>query len=496
MAMSRFLRHVLKALLVLGLFLGVALAGALILFWPGLGPQAPPAPTPEVADTALSPLEASTRTHLRRLEMAIIAHQALARTQQGAFPEDLRSAAIGLSMWGPVADLSQSVLVALGDRPALRQTFSFAMPLVGWMSQPFLYPLDTQGLSPEQTGQRLLALIDERARQGLAVTLDNVGDASHTAAEAQAYRAFYAELLRAQGERDDHGAAEPLHLSLKLSALVPDLPAALGPEGQATRQELLSALKALLHEGHEHAAAGFFLRIDMEEYAYKHLTLELFRRLVEEEPALVHDPQGHPRLGIVSQAYLRDTARDLVDLAAWARSRELRVPVRLVKGAYEPYEKHLARDEGRLSPVWHYKSSTDANYEALAQYLLKNLDAFQPVFATHNLRTQAHVMALADQMGLDRGQVEFQMLYGMGDPIKAALVDLGYRVREYVPAGPLHRGLGYAGRRFQELANRDNALARSLHGDFSTLANQPHFQGAEDSADGTFSLNLITPDAN
>ena len=493
--MSRFFRNTLKSLLVLGLFVMAALGGALVLFWPGLGAQVPATTPPAAADLDLPPLEASTQRHLRRLEMAVMAQQALARTQQGRLAEDLRTAAIGLSMWGPFAELSQRVLVAFGDQPALRQTLSFGMPLVAWMSQPFLFPLDTPGLTVEQQGQRLLTLIAERARQGLAITIDNVGDASHTEAEAQAYRDFYLELLSTYGHQ---GPAEPLHLSLKLSALVADLPAALGAEaeGEAKRQEILAALQALLAAGHEQAPAGFFIRIDMEEYAYKDLTLDLFRRLVEMEPTLVRDPQGRLRLGLVSQAYLRDTARDLVALAGWARTRGLRVPVRLVKGAYEPFEKRLARTEGRPSPIWNHKASTDANYEALAQYLLDNGDAFEPAFATHNLRTQAHIMALADARGLDRDQVEFQMLYGMGDPIKAAVVDLGYRLREYVPAGPLYRGLGYAGRRFQELANRDNALARSLHGDFSTLAAQPRFEGAEDRADGAYSLRLIEAQAD
>jgi hypothetical protein len=38
----------------------------------------------------------------------------------------------------------------------------------------------------------------------------------------------------------------------------------------------------------------------------------------------------------------------------------------------------------------------------------------------------------------------------------------GYGLREYVPAGSLARGLKYAGRRFQELAGPDNALARTM----------------------------------
>jgi RHH-type proline utilization regulon transcriptional repressor/proline dehydrogenase/delta 1-pyrroline-5-carboxylate dehydrogenase len=121
---------------------------------------------------------------------------------------------------------------------------------------------------------------------------------------------------------------------------------------------------------------------------------------------------------------------------------------------------------------------------------LASRDVFEPVFATHNLRTQARVMAWADAIGVAPETLEFQMLYGMGEPIKAVLVGQGYRVREYVPVGPLANGLGYAGRRFRELASPDNALSRSLHGDLSTLTVEPHFVGEQDQADGSRTLAL------
>ena len=48
---------------------------------------------------------------------------------------------------------------------------------------------------------------------------------------------------------------------------------------------------------------NIFLRIDMEEYAYKDLTLDTFRRTVEDNPSMVRGPGGGLRLGVV---YYRD----------------------------------------------------------------------------------------------------------------------------------------------------------------------------------------------
>jgi len=229
----------------------------------------------------------------------------------------------------------------------------------------------------------------------------------------------------------------------------------------------------------------------MEEYAYKDLTLALFRALIETSPELALDADGRARVGVVIQAYLRDSARDLAGLATWGEARGVRVPVRLVKGAYLEYEKTLARRQNRPSPVWDFKASTDASYLLLADYLLRHPERFDARFATHNMSTQARVMALAATDDDRPEPIEFQMLYGMGEPIKQALVTLSYRVREYVPAGSLARGLGYAGRRFAELTNPDNALARTLQGDYSALAETPEFVSERDRADAETARALL-----
>jgi hypothetical protein len=87
-------------------------------------------------------------------------------------------------------------------------------------------------------------------------------------------------------------------------------------------------------------------------------------------------------------------------------------------------------------------------------------------------------MVLASHYGLPRTEIEFQMLYGLGDPIKRAVVRLGYRVRAYMPVGSYIRGMKYSARRLHELANKDNALTRTMRGDYeflSQLRQKPQF---------------------
>lgn len=494
MSRTKRVRSIVKTLAGLGLVAAVLVGVGLFAHWP-----THTSPTPTAIDpvTPGDRVERLTQRDLAALETEVARTLAVEARTPGRWPVDLRAAAIGLSMAGPLAPLSQAGLAVLGDHAGMRRAGFFVMPLVRWMSEPFLFVLDpVSGESGTMDFTPVIGLIASRAAVGRTLTLDHVGDAALSASDAAAYRDTYVALFRRYGAGRPQA---PLHVSLKLSALVHDLPAAVddtdAAAAEAKRAEIRSVLRELLAAGAASVPAGVFVRMDMEEYRYKDLTLATFRALVEESPDLTRNPSGELRLGVVLQAYLRDTARDVAALAAWAQAEGVRVPVRLVKGAYEAFEKDLAATHGRASPVWDFKESTDANYEALAEVLLRRSDNFAPAFATHNLRTQARVMALGEMLGRPRSDLEIQMLYGMGDPIKTSVVELGCRLREYVPFGPLHRGLKYAARRFDELANPSNALARSLHGDFAILAEPPAFHGAADIADGAFTMTLLKASA-
>ncbi|OQY12174.1 MAG: hypothetical protein B6I31_03630 [Desulfobacteraceae bacterium 4572_19] len=405
-----------------------------------------------------------------------------------SFSEKLRDHLIQLSMWGPFAVASQWILETLGDSHTARKALFFTMPFIKWISSPFIFPIETDGTDSKKEVNTAFALILRLQARGLDVTLDNVGDASLSSEDARSYQLYYRTLIE---QFIQNSTISELAMSLKFSALVYDLGDAVdkaSPEKMLSKQkEIKSALINLLKVANREPKRKIFIRIDMEEYEFKDMTLKLFKEVVEENPTIVRNADNSLRLGVVIQAYLRDSAKDVVELADWGRKKNLRVPIRLVKGAYLVYEREEAVKENRKSPVWDFKPSTDANYEGICAYMLLNEDVIQSAFATHNIRSQAHVMALAEFLELPKNKIELQMLYGMGNPIKDVVISMGYSMREYIPAGSLARGLKYAGRRFRELANSDNALAQTMHGDFSSVdGTVPAFTGKEDITDGRF----------
>src|SRR5947207_534919 len=155
---------------------------------------------------------------------------------------------------------------------------------------------------------------------------------------------------------------------------------------------------------------------------------------------------------------MRDAEDDLLDLLEWGRKRGARFAVRLVKGAYWDFEKIKSRQNGWTCPVFLQKPESDLNFEVLTRILLENESTVTAAFGSHNVRSIAHAQALADQLGIDRSRFEFQLLYGMAGPVKRALVEMGYRVREYCPVGELLPGMSYLVRRLLENTSNEGFL--------------------------------------
>src|SRR5262249_4880025 len=130
--------------------------------------------------------------------------------------------------------------------------------------------------------------------------------------------------------------------------------------------------------------------------------------------------------------------------------------------AYWDYETVKAAQEGWPVPVFEDKWATDANYERMTRFLLERHEVLRPAFGSHNIRSIAFALALADKLGLPRGSLEFQMLYGMADPVKEVLASLGQRVRVYTPYGQLLPGMAYLVRRLLENTANDSFLRASF----------------------------------
>jgi len=331
--------------------------------------------------------------------------------------------------------------------------------IVPWISGPILRwnvsEMARQFIAGRNPNDVMRTLRKRRA-QRIGFTVDLLGEAVVSEMEADQYAARYLHLLEGlacetKNWTDPLGKNSELfpvvNLSVKISALYSQINPADPADAIA---HLTPKLRPLLRRARD---LGAFINFDMESYAHKNTTLELFKTVFTEE-----EFKDWPHAGIVIQAYLRDSEADLHDLIEWGRARGTRFAVRLVKGAYWDYETTKSRQNGWDCPVYLQKPESDANFEALTRLLLENESVVTAAFGSHNVRSIAHAQALADELGIDRSRFEFQLLYGMAAPIKRALVEMGYRVREYCPVGELLPGMSYLVRRLLENTSNEGFL--------------------------------------
>ena len=331
--------------------------------------------------------------------------------------------------------------------------------IVPWVSGPVLR-WNVSGMARQfiagKNPNDLMKTLRKRRAQKIGFTVDLLGEAVVSETEADKYAARCLDLLETLA-RETRGWTDPLgrnselfpvvNLSVKISALYSQMnPADLA----GAIAHLVPKLQPILRRARE---LGVFINFDMESYAHKNTTLELFKTIFTEE-----EFKDWPHAGIVIQAYLRDSEADLRHLIDWGRARGTRFAVRLVKGAYWDYETIKSRQNGWDCPVYFQKPESDVNFETLTRLLLENESIVTAAFGSHNVRSIAHAQALADELGIDRSRFEFQLLYGMAGPIKRALVEMGYRVREYCPVGELLPGMSYLVRRLLENTSNEGFL--------------------------------------
>jgi len=229
-------------------------------------------------------------------------------------------------------------------------------------------------------------------KQGMAVTIDSLGESVTSEAEAKAAAQIYHRLLDAIAGRNLKA-----NISVKLTQMGLNLSPALA-------ESIAESLA-------EHAQAkGSFVRIDMEDSSLTQATLDIVRRLHAK-------PELRSAIGIVIQAYLYRSQADIEELLAEG------IRVRLCKGAYnESPEVAFPR-----------KADVDANYVRLSCLLLSS-----PIYhglATHDEAMVAAVKSYASQHGIDRSRFEFQMLFGVRRDLQRKLVREGFNVRVYLPFG-------------------------------------------------------------
>ena len=313
----------------------------------------------------------------------------------------------------------------------------------------------------EESGNHLETVLAQLRKEPAAFTLDVVGEATVSDSEALAMQKRYLDLLRRlaavsqswpiirQIDESPYGPLPRVNLSVKLSSLC----ARFDPLDPATESVVRERLAELFREA---ARLGAAVTVDMEQNAFRDLTLAIFRSVLE-EPEFRQSPVA----AIALQAYLKDTEKDVRELIRWARRRKRRVGVRLVKGAYWDSEIAWAKQKNWPIPVFLDKAETDANYERLSRLLLEGHDIIDAAFGSHNLRSLAYAIVAAKQLGVPVNGYEIQMLYGMAEPVRQAIIQNGQRVRVYLPVGELLPGISYLIRRLMENTSNTSFLRQT-----------------------------------
>jgi len=228
------------------------------------------------------------------------------------------------------------------------------------------------------------------ARAGASVTIEQLGEDVTDVHEARAAAAVVRALLdRVAGEGLPAGVTvKPKQLGLRLDP--------------ALCRGLLGGIAAAAEP------IGAHVTLDMEGSDVTEWTVQLAEQL---------HADGLQAVGCALQAYLRRTPQDLERLTAAGAS------VRLSRGAYsEPPE---IAHQGR--------AAVDERFADCADWLLEH--GVYPRLATHDHRLIARALNTAARLGLEPGEFELEMSYGVRTSLQRSLVRDGWQLRVHVPFG-------------------------------------------------------------
>jgi proline dehydrogenase len=164
-----------------------------------------------------------------------------------------------------------------------------------------------------------------------------------------------------------------------------------------------------------------FVRIDMEDATTTDDTLAIYRRLCAD---------GFKNTGVVIQAYMR---RSEADVNALVKDR---VNIRLCKGIYNESQ----------SVAYKERQEIRNNYLRLLRIIIESGSYIG--IATHDDYLIDGAYEMIDKYGLGREKYEFQMLLGVRNKRRNAIVKDGHRLRIYVPFG--EKWYAYSTRRLKE----------------------------------------------
>jgi proline dehydrogenase len=178
-----------------------------------------------------------------------------------------------------------------------------------------------------------------------------------------------------------------------------------------------------------------FVWLDIESLQFVENTIAIYLELLEH----------YKQVGIAIQSYLKRSSSDILHLL------EEGANIRLVKGAYRESEKNAFQSISKIN----------SNFSKLMKLLFESSNSSNIfAIASHDSKLIHEAIQLATKFGTNKSQFEFQMLMGIHNEMKIALVKRGFKVSEYIPYGS--QWMAYSVRRLKERKRNILLLARSL----------------------------------
>lgn len=164
------------------------------------------------------------------------------------------------------------------------------------------------------------------------------------------------------------------------------------------------------------------------------------------------------------QMYRNDRLPYLKKLIKFARFHQIKLGIKLVRGAYLEKENERAKKLNYPSPINSTKAITDSEFDSAVKLCLDNIDIIMLCAGTHN---EISTLLLLDEMKKrnlpnNHPNIFFSQLYGMSDNITMNLGAHEYNVTKYVPYGPVESVIPYLIRRAQENSGIAGQMSREL----------------------------------
>jgi RHH-type transcriptional regulator, proline utilization regulon repressor / proline dehydrogenase / delta 1-pyrroline-5-carboxylate dehydrogenase len=307
--------------------------------------------------------------------------------------------------------------------------------------------------------EKLFQHLHKRRHEGVRINLNHLGEAILGEEEAQRRLSVY--LM-------DLSNPEVECVSIKISTICSQLNLL---SWEDTLNLLASRLRSLYRAAIDHSflqpdgqRVPKFINLDMEEYRDLHLTVALFRRVLEE-------PEFHHyTAGIVLQSYLPDSFSIQQELTHWAMQRLANggapIKIRIVKGANLAMEKVEASLRGWEQAPYTNKSEVDANYKRMVVYGSEpaHARAAHIGIASHNLFDIAYALLLRAERGVEQ-YVGFEMLEGMADHIRRVIQQLSSDMLLYCPVATkeeFQNAVAYLMRRLEENTEPESFLRHAF----------------------------------